>query len=360
MNRIISHSRIITFGYLLGITSGCSTSRSKPPVEPISLVVQEQFESITPEFEGFISRGVDCALDENGRVYVLDSIERHIVVFDSSLTAINVIGRDGDGPGELRIFPRSGYHYLAVGGGFIVAGTDPNLIHVFDTEGTFLNRFTPDPRPCDIVVREDGVIVTHTYDVEFPIVEYDIQGNLLRKYGRAVIRPGEDLVQQQIHQMRNRGSVALLPDDGLITFNSDYLWLGHYQAGDLLNETMLDLSDMIRLAGSDKESRKIGRNIMKELHSHDPVRINRAAGVRTLTNEDFPQMMTSGYITTDGKLLWGAFGDWLWQITSDGHINRIFDTAQKGSHNFVIRGSRIIFLRGTEISIGTIPAPIIR
>ena len=222
---MISIVRIPKYMLLFAILASCSSRiGSELVVEQLSLDVREQFESRVPEFEGFLSEPIDCALDEDGRLYVLDRMENHVVVFDRDMVVVDIIGSRGDGPGELRIFPQSGYHHLDVDGGFVVVGTDPNLVHVFQVDGTFINRFIPEHICTDLIIKDGGRIVTHTFDEEFPIIEYDIHGNVLRRYGQAIIRKGVEYFGLGLGiWYYNRGSLASLSDNGLVTFNARWL-----------------------------------------------------------------------------------------------------------------------------------------
>src|SRR5690606_34501458 len=70
-----------------------------------------------------------AAVDDSGRIFVLDASAKRIVVFDGSGEVTNVIGRAGRGPGELST-PAT----LAVGG--------DGTVHVFDYGKGAIVRFT--------------------------------------------------------------------------------------------------------------------------------------------------------------------------------------------------------------------------
>jgi len=338
--------------------AACSRPRSDVTVESINLETIEKFDTTVTGFNGLIAQVADIEIDAEKRIYILDRIERHVVVIDSTHTVINVFGGDGDGPGEIRIYHQSIKHHLAVGGGYIVIGSDPNLIHVFDMDGNFLNRFTPHLFICDLDVRDDGTIVTHTYDSETPIIEYDTQGNTLGEYGRAVIRTGMGDNQYPQFNMFNRGTLSLLPDKELITFNCDWLWLGYYRGEEVHSETMIDLEELVGISEPSRYNFKIVRPIMKALSQHSPEMINRAAESRSLNNDDFPGMGTIASIRTDRVRdeTWGFFGIWLWQFTTDGQVLRVFDCEEGGSTFFSIRDGYIVFGAGSSIAVGTIPS----
>lgn len=76
------------------------------------------------------------AVDEAGRIYVVDSKPAVIKVFGPDGRLIRTVGREGEGPGEFRV------GFIAVRGGHLVL-QDPELARtsVWDTAGTFLRSW---------------------------------------------------------------------------------------------------------------------------------------------------------------------------------------------------------------------------
>lgn len=76
------------------------------------------------------------AVDEAGRIYVVDSKPEVIKVFSPDGKLIRTVGREGEGPGEFRV------GFIAVRGGHMVI-QDPELARtsVWDTAGTFLRSW---------------------------------------------------------------------------------------------------------------------------------------------------------------------------------------------------------------------------
>lgn len=85
---------------------------------------------------GDLANPTGAVIDPAGRLYVADQSPTVIKVFDRTGHLIRTIGRDGDGPGELRS-PILGMH------GTNLVVFDPRLarISVFDTAGTFLRSW---------------------------------------------------------------------------------------------------------------------------------------------------------------------------------------------------------------------------
>ncbi|HSN85950.1 MAG TPA: 6-bladed beta-propeller, partial [Thermoanaerobaculia bacterium] len=94
------------------------------------------------------------AVDDWGRIFVVDDKPRVIKVYGSDGEFVRTIGREGAGPGEFR------QAFLALYQGFLVVH-DPQVARtsVFDTAGTFLRSW---PSACcfwsDIQVDQSGRI----------------------------------------------------------------------------------------------------------------------------------------------------------------------------------------------------------
>ena len=83
-----------------------------------------------------IGQPQSLAVDEEGRVYVVDSKPAVIKVFAPDGSLVRSIGREGEGPGEFRV------GFIAVRGGHVVL-QDPELgrTSVWDTAGAFLRSW---------------------------------------------------------------------------------------------------------------------------------------------------------------------------------------------------------------------------
>jgi hypothetical protein len=83
-----------------------------------------------------IGQPQSLAVDEAGRVYVVDSKPAIIKVFSPEGALVRTIGREGEGPGEFRV------GFIAVRGRHVVL-QDPDLgrLSVWDTAGTFFRSW---------------------------------------------------------------------------------------------------------------------------------------------------------------------------------------------------------------------------
>lgn len=75
------------------------------------------------------------ATDADGNLYILDTGNHRVVVFDPEGTHLRTMGREGEGPGELQLFP--------VG----IAVAEDGVVHVYDWGKRGLVRFAPDGSP---------------------------------------------------------------------------------------------------------------------------------------------------------------------------------------------------------------------
>lgn len=123
------------------------------------------------------------AVDEAGRVYIVDSKPAAIKVYAPDGTLIRTLGREGEGPGEFRV------GFIAVRGG-IMALHDPQLARtsVWDTSGTFLRSWhTSCCYWSDIQVDKQGRIYVPSMSGQkkgdppkgVPYVRYTTEGTLV-------------------------------------------------------------------------------------------------------------------------------------------------------------------------------------
>lgn len=102
------------------------------------------------------------AVGDGGHLYVLDSGNHHVHVFDADGRHLRTMGRKGGGPGEMQLWPNT-----------IRIGAD-GTVHVYDIGKRGLVRFTPDGSPLPEVRLDalggmiegyallDGVVIAKT------------------------------------------------------------------------------------------------------------------------------------------------------------------------------------------------------
>jgi len=179
------------------------------------------------------------AVDDAGRIYVVDNKPASIKVFAPDGRLVRTIGREGEGPGEFRV------GFIAVHDGFLVLH-DPQVSRttVWDTAGTFLRSWHDS---CcywnDIEVdREGRIYVPSMVSGEagqtsrgVSYVRWSLEGTVL---DTVWVPPGEDTKFWTISSKKGGQVVsamstsipfmpvlnsALHPDGGFV-----YGWSGHY------------------------------------------------------------------------------------------------------------------------------------
>ncbi len=165
------------------------TPVSLPPLEESSLTFDRQLVPATPFDAPY---GVD--VDADGNVYVFDSGNHRVVVFDDSGNEIGGWGGQGSEPGR---FDSLGFGSLAIGddGSVFVVDNGNHRIQRFDATGTLLAEWGTEGdgdgefrRPIGIAVVGDEVFVT---DDEIPRVQvFGPDGTFLRSIGEAGDQPG--------------------------------------------------------------------------------------------------------------------------------------------------------------------------
>lgn len=159
-----------------------------------------------PEF----ARPMGGAIDDEGRIYVSDSGNNRVVVFDPDGRYLFEFGGFGIAkplPGYDSTWEEGLMNYplgidIGADGAIYVADFRNDQIQVFDREGTFLRRF-PDPTTVvgrgasgqdgfgiavtDVAVDGDLVYAADTYQV----VVFTAEGEFVRQFGRPGTGPGE-------------------------------------------------------------------------------------------------------------------------------------------------------------------------
>jgi DNA-binding beta-propeller fold protein YncE len=88
--------------------------------------------------EGTLSTPLDAAVDLDGNLYVTDTLNDRVQIFDADGEFINVFGKQGDAPGS---FMRAKGIAVDPDGHVYVTDAEFNNVQVFDKEGHFLAAF---------------------------------------------------------------------------------------------------------------------------------------------------------------------------------------------------------------------------
>jgi DNA-binding beta-propeller fold protein YncE len=128
--------------------------------------------------EGMFNFPVDIAVSNKGQVYVNDSMNFRIQVFDADGRFLRVIGSSGDSTGH---FQRSKGIALDSDGNLYVADALADTVQIFDRDGRFLLNFGAAGKadgefwiPAGIAVDEqDRIYVADSYNARVQIFQYE-------------------------------------------------------------------------------------------------------------------------------------------------------------------------------------------
>ncbi|MCP4218007.1 MAG: 6-bladed beta-propeller [bacterium] len=128
----------------------------------------------------------DVKIGNDGLVYILDSGNNRIQVFDTSANYIRTIGRGGQGPGD---FANPFSLALDKNNNLVVADYNNQRIQVFNKAGQYLSSFkTTGTTPSLIAVTPKKEIVLFGYSApsksRLLLTYYDYSGNEIRKIGK--------------------------------------------------------------------------------------------------------------------------------------------------------------------------------
>lgn len=152
--------RVLVPALLCWVASACNDSSARRAAEPTvdtlasgGLVVMNDAPALWADTNGWklveryrVTGSIDdsivlndpqsVALDDAGRLYVMDQDPAVIKQFDTAGKLIRTIGRDGGGPGEFRV----GF-ITVTGSNLVVHDPRESRTSVFDTSGTFLRSW---------------------------------------------------------------------------------------------------------------------------------------------------------------------------------------------------------------------------
>jgi len=179
---------------------------TKVPLHPNKTVTFEEYLSIGEEDdEGNIVlfRPTGFIVDQNETIYITDSQDQVIKVFDTNGKCIRTIGRKGEGPGEFRSI---GYQIFLPDGRLLVIDFSARRTSIFESSGEFLESHQWFNRLSRLHFATDSsyIITEYTFEGDNPlegrrlfIKEYDFKGNEIRSFGEFV--PPE----MKVHAERN-------------------------------------------------------------------------------------------------------------------------------------------------------------
>lgn len=160
------------------------------PLYPEKSVAFEEELSIGGEAYEMLSQPTSVIVDKNGRIFIADSQDQAIKIFEPNGEFIRSIGRKGEGPGE---FSFLGYLTFLPDEKLLVMDSMAMRLSLFDSEGDFLTSYHWTHRPGRLLYAANEVCVMTEYvfgegddalaDRELFVKKYDFEGNEILSFG---------------------------------------------------------------------------------------------------------------------------------------------------------------------------------
>ncbi len=177
--------------------------------------------SITGDKTSPLSLPSDVAVDQNGNIYIVDSGNHRIAVFDDAGEYISTISKKGQKQGELT---------NPVGidvneNNIYIADKDNHRIQIFDIDGKYKKSITLRQdgkliRPIDIAVNKDLKLLYISGNNNHKLMAYDYSGKLLHQWGGEGTNRGEFRYPATISLFNNNVYVVDVLNSRVQIFNA--------------------------------------------------------------------------------------------------------------------------------------------
>lgn len=134
----------------------------------------------------------DVAVADDGNIYIVDSGNHRVAVFNEDGDSVSYISGKGSQQNEMM----NPLGIDVAGNNIFVADKDNHRIQVFDTNGSYKDSISIREggeliRPVDIAVNTDSRLIYVTGNNNHKVMAYDYTGNLLRQWGGEGTNNGE-------------------------------------------------------------------------------------------------------------------------------------------------------------------------
>ena len=348
--------------YLL---AGCSQSETPDDIvfSDLQLRVIDQFESDTTSFEGFLTSPLSCDFSDDGRLFVIDAREHHIVVFDESYKAVATIGREGDGPGKFRFLrPSSNTNRIDIRGDLLVVDTK-YLIHLFRTNGEFVTRIQPNDRIEDLAITADGNIVAFSNNPTHPFTSFNQSGEEIGRFGESFVKADTLVRFDERRSLRTRTrnlcEIEALSDGRLVSIGLYWPRLKVYSENIIVSEVTIHFSQLYPDAST--ELRKTMTILDDRWTDFPPEMFDELVFADRLTDSHLtgPGRLLFRF-NVEGSILWGAMGNQVFQLNDKGEILKVFDIGGFRPWDLAIhKDGRVVicFTKGDQVglAVGRLP-----
>lgn len=342
---------LLTLLVSLSALAACGDQRAQRlRVEQTRVRVDSTFASLGEAFPGYLSSAEDLAFDRQGRLHVLDRMESRVVVFDPDLRPLRVIGRKGEGPGEMRT-PSMGAqtNSVAAGGGLVVVVDGRRRVHVFGSDGGFRTRFESPRSVTDVAITTEGRILCAQTGDDQALIEYSVSGDSLRAYGTPTLPidlsldSGADRTLLGHLWTMNSHYVEVLSDGRVVTLNQMWPLLRIYRDGELQRESRIDLEGILPLL-EDEGARQVLESLIDAMEALSPEEITRRFETGRLERAELPDMSPLWDIAARGDEIWLNFF-YLTRLDERGRIQRVLKAEDPGfAYTVVLHGDRGVSL----------------
>ena len=183
------------------------------PLHPDKSVTFEKELSVGGEEYEMLSRPMWFIVDREGSIYISDSQDQAIKVFDKNGEYVRSIGRQGEGPGE---FSYLGSQTFLPDGKLLAMDSMSMRLNLFDPEGTYLASYHWTHRPGRLQYATDSACVMTVYTFQegkdplsgrkLFVKKFDFEGEEIFSFGEFKTEEGKVHTESR----SGGGGVALL------------------------------------------------------------------------------------------------------------------------------------------------------